>query len=49
MGEAFSEWINQEAKIAVRHRHSVLAAMNGSTQQTETEKSVSTLKTGELR
>ena len=32
-GEAFSEWISQEAKVAVKYRHSVLAAMHASAQQ----------------
>ena len=35
-GEAFSEWISQEAKVAVKYRHSVLAAMQSSAQQDRT-------------
>ena len=44
-GEAFREWISQEAKVAVKYRHSILAAMHGSAQQDRTN----SVRTNELR
>ena len=44
-GEAFSEWISQEAKVAVKYRHSLLAAMQSCAQQDRTN----SVRTNELR
>ena len=48
-GEAFNDWVAQEAKIAVKHRHNILAAMHGGLQQTKAKGEIGSIGISEGR